>query len=200
LPYLEQIQASFGHHDVTGVQAHHGTAASAAAHQLGATAYAFGNSVAFGASLDLHTAAHEAAHVVQQRGGVQLKGGIDQPGDGDERHADAVADAVVAGNPAGHLLDQVAGSAGSAVQRVQRATVQREPHKTMDRRRYRAIELQLKNLVSQKKGLVDGTAKGDMATIDADIDKLIAELRVDFGVHWTAARPSTMRSPARTCW
>lgn len=124
LPYLERIQASFEHHDVTGVQAHHGTAATSAAHQLGAAAYAFGNNVAFGSSPDLHTAAHEAAHVVQQRGGVQLKGGIDQPGDEYERHADAVADAVVAGEPAGKLLDQIAGNASSA---VQRASVQREP-------------------------------------------------------------------------
>lgn len=53
----------------------------------------------------------------------------------------------------------------------------------MDRTRYRAIELQLRNLVSQKKGVVDGTGARDMVTIDADIDKLIAELRRDFGVH-----------------
>jgi hypothetical protein len=179
LPHLDRIQASFGQHDVTGVQAHQGAAASTAAHQLGATAYAFGNSVAFASSPDLHTAAHEAAHVVQQRGGVQLKGGLDQPGDHYERHADAVADAVVSGKPAGPLLDQVAGSGGSA---PQRGSVQREPHKSMDRARYRVIELQLKNLVSQKKGLVDGTGQGDMAAIDAEIDKLISELRVDFGV------------------
>jgi hypothetical protein len=35
--------------------------------------------------------------VVQQRGGVQLRGGVGQPGDEYERHADEVADAVVAG-------------------------------------------------------------------------------------------------------
>jgi uncharacterized protein DUF4157 len=179
LPHLDRIQASFGHHDVTSVQAHHGAVASTAAYQLGATAYAFGSSVAFGSAPDLHTAAHEAAHVVQQRGGVQLKGGIDQPGDPYERHADAVADAVVAGRPADHLLDQVAGSGGSA---ALRASVQRESSKTMDRARYRAIELRLKNLVSQKKGLVDGTGTADMAAIDAEIDKLISELRVEFGV------------------
>src|SRR5690242_21119787 len=43
---------------------------------LGSTAYAKGNSIAFAGTPDLHTAAHEAAHVVQQHGGVQLKGGI----------------------------------------------------------------------------------------------------------------------------
>lgn len=122
LPHLGPIQASFGHHDVSSVQAHQGAAATRAARDLGATAYAFGNSVAFDGSPDLHTAAHEAAHVVQQRGGVQLKRGKGQPGDVYERHADAVADAVVAGRPAEHLLDQVAG-APSAV--VQTASVQR---------------------------------------------------------------------------
>jgi len=118
LPYLAQIQASFGQHDVSGVSAHQGPAASEASQQLGAQAYAFGNSVAFGASPDLHTAAHEAAHVVQQRGGVQLKGGVGEAGDPYERHADAVADRVVAGRSAEDLLD--GGAAGGASHVVQR--------------------------------------------------------------------------------
>jgi hypothetical protein len=121
LPHLAQIQASFGHHDVSGVRAHQGPATAAAARELGADAYAVGSSVAFSRPPDLHTAAHEAAHVVQQRGGVQLKGGIDQPGDAYERHADTVADAVVAGRSAVPLLDQVAGGgvhSGAAVQRM----------------------------------------------------------------------------------
>ncbi|HEY0992897.1 MAG TPA: DUF5995 family protein, partial [Kofleriaceae bacterium] len=118
LPHLDQIQASFGHHDVSGVKAHHDAASGEASRALGAQAFAFGNSVGFGAAPDLHTAAHEAAHVVQQRAGVHLKGGIDQPGDAHERHADTVADAVVAGRSAAPLLDQMAGSgSGSAVQR-----------------------------------------------------------------------------------
>ena len=121
LPHLDKIQASFAHHDVTSVQAHHGPAASDAADALGAKAYATGSSVAFSEPSDLHTAAHEAAHVVQQRGGVQLKGGIDQPGDAYERHADAVADAVVAGKSAAPLLDQVPGGAASGDRLVQRS-------------------------------------------------------------------------------
>ena len=121
LPHLAQIQASFGHHNVSGVHAHQGPAATAAARELGANAYAVGNSVAFAGTSDLHTTAHEAAHVVQQRGGVQLKGGIDQPGDAYERHADAVADAVVAGRPAAPLLDQVAGGGGNHDMAVQRS-------------------------------------------------------------------------------
>lgn len=129
LPHLEQIQASFGPHDLSGVHAHQGAAATSAARELGATAYAFGNSVAFDGAPDLHTAAHEAAHVVQQRGGVQLKSGMGEPGDEYERHADAVADAVVAGKSAAHLLDPVAGSPSSASAQghaIQRAIVQRE--------------------------------------------------------------------------
>jgi hypothetical protein len=124
LPHLERIQASFGHHDVSSARSHQGMAASEAAHALGAEAFAFGNSVAFGSPPDLHTAAHEAAHVVQQRGGVHLEHGIDQPDDSYERHADAVADVVVAGRSAVPLLDQVAGTGnvgeGVAVQRKSR--------------------------------------------------------------------------------
>ena len=70
----------------------------------------------------MHTAAHEAAHVVQQRGGVQLKGGIDGGASAPyERHADAVADAVVAGRSAEGLLAQHAGSGTSTSAQVQRA-------------------------------------------------------------------------------
>jgi hypothetical protein len=70
--------------------------------------------VAFARSPDLHTAAHEAAHVVQQRGGVQLKGGVGEAGDSHERHADAVADLVVQGKSSESLLDRVANGSGVA--------------------------------------------------------------------------------------
>lgn len=130
LPHLQQIQASFGHHDVSGVRTHQGPPVAAAAHELGADAYAIGNAVAFSRSPDLHTAAHEAAHVVQQRRGVQLNGGIDQPGDAYEQHADAVADAVVAGQSAAPLLDQVAGHRGSQDVSVQRTPASSGPAPT----------------------------------------------------------------------
>jgi hypothetical protein len=61
--------------------------------------------VAFAGAPNLHTAAHEAAHVIQQRAGVQLKGGVGEVGDPYERHADAVADAVVQGKSSEALLD-----------------------------------------------------------------------------------------------
>lgn len=119
LPHAERIQAAFGHHDVGQVKSHMGEPAAEASRALGARAYATGNDVAFASSPDLHTAAHEAAHVVQQRGGVQLAGGIGTEGDAYERHADAVADAVVAGRSAEGLLDRNAGRSGgaSAIQR-----------------------------------------------------------------------------------
>ncbi len=119
LPHRDHIQSLFGRHDVSGIQAHVGGPAAEASQQIGASAYATGSSVAFREAPDLHTAAHEAAHVVQQREGVQLRGGVGEAGDAYERHADAVADAVVAGKPAGGILDQMAGG-GSHAPAVQR--------------------------------------------------------------------------------
>ncbi len=118
LPHLDTIQRSFGHHDVAHVQAHVGGAASDASTAMGATAYASGNHVGFASAPDLHTAAHEAAHTVQQKGGVQLKGGVGDEGDSYERHADAVADKVVAGESAEALLDQMAGDPASGATRA----------------------------------------------------------------------------------
>jgi hypothetical protein len=120
LPHGDVIQRAFGHHDVSRVSAHTGGAAAAACDDLGAQAYATGSHVAFRGAPDLHTAAHEAAHVVQQRQGVFLKDGLGDSGDVYERHADAVADAVVAGRPAADLLDggpAGGGTRGPAVQR-----------------------------------------------------------------------------------
>jgi outer membrane protein OmpA-like peptidoglycan-associated protein len=112
LPHGDRIQALFGRHSIAGVEAHVGGPAAEASRGLGAQAYATGSSVAFAGAPDLHTAAHEAAHVVQQRAGVHLKGGMGQPGDAHERHADAVADMVVQGKSAEGLLDQYGGSGG----------------------------------------------------------------------------------------
>lgn len=116
LPHRDRIQALFGRHDISGISAHVGGDAAAASDQLGAQAYATGDRIGFASAPDLHTAAHEAAHVVQQRGGVSLKGGVGAAGDPYERHADAVADRVVAGQSAEDLLD-APGAATPAVQR-----------------------------------------------------------------------------------
>ena len=104
LPYLEQIQALFGPHQLGHIKAHTDDRAQAGAKQMGALAFAQGEHVAFAGPPTLHTAAHEAAHVIQQQAGVQLLGGVGQVGDLYERNADAVADAVVAGQSAAALL------------------------------------------------------------------------------------------------
>src|SRR5262249_37811789 len=100
-------------------EAHVGGPAAVASRAIGAEAYTIGHHVAFASLPSLHTAAHEAAHVVQQRGGVQLKGGVGESGDAHEQHANAVADAVVQGKSAETLLDRYAssGSGSPAVQR-----------------------------------------------------------------------------------
>jgi len=109
LPHLAQIQRSFGRHDIRHIQAHQDDRATAGATAMGAQGFATGDHVAFAGTPSLHTAAHEAAHVVQQRGGVHLAGGIGQTGDAYEQHADHVADAVVRGESAEALLDRHAG-------------------------------------------------------------------------------------------
>lgn len=72
LPHLDSIQAAFGRHDVSNVRAHTDAHAAEAAQSMGAEAYTTGDRVAFAsATPDLHTAAHEAAHVLQQRAGLR---------------------------------------------------------------------------------------------------------------------------------
>ena len=119
LPYLTRLQRSFGRHDLAGVRAHVGGSAVLAGQQLGARAYAMGEQVAFAQTPDLHTAAHEAAHVIQQRQGVSLPDGVGQAGDAYESHADRVADTVVRGESAEGLLGatRVASASGGLVQR-----------------------------------------------------------------------------------
>lgn len=126
LPHLSSIQQSFGQHDVSGVRAHRGEAAQKSTAALGANAYATGNNVAFSGAPTLHTAAHEAAHIVQQRAGVSLSGGVGKVGDKYEQHADAVADAVVGGRSAQPLLDQFASNGTDSAAPATQAQVQCE--------------------------------------------------------------------------
>jgi hypothetical protein len=122
LPYLARIQAAFGRHDVSGIRTTTGGRAGAASSALGARAFAYGDKVGFAHEPDLHTAAHEAAHVVQQRAGVSLAGGAGAEGDAYEEHADRVADAVAAGHSAEALLDAMPAGGGAG----QHAGVQRK--------------------------------------------------------------------------
>ncbi|MEJ7602679.1 MAG: DUF4157 domain-containing protein [Kofleriaceae bacterium] len=123
LPFGERIQRAFGRHDVSNVRVQIGGAAESATFALGARAYASGDKIAFGAAPDLHTAAHEAAHVIQQRAGVELDDDLGRADDEYERAADEVADAVVAGRSAETLLDRhargTAAARGMVVQRKQ---------------------------------------------------------------------------------
>jgi len=106
LPHLDSIQASFGRHDVGSVAAYTGPRAKAASQLLGAEAYATGERVAFRELRpSLHAAAHEAAHVLQQRAGAGPRKGVDTPGDAYEAHAEAVAEAVERGESAEPLLN-----------------------------------------------------------------------------------------------
>jgi len=123
LPHGDAIQSSFGQHRVGDIQAHVGGSAAAAAESIGAEAYATGNQVAFRSAPDLHTAAHEAAHVVQQRAGVHLQGGVGEAGDSYEQHADAVADRVVSGQSAEALLSEMAGGEAQPAGGVQRKEI-----------------------------------------------------------------------------
>src|SRR4051812_21167116 len=125
LPHLEQVQRSFGPYDVGGIQAHTDAAAAEGARAMGAQAFAVGNHVGFAGAPDLHTAAHEAAHVVQQRAGVQLKGGVGEAGDRYEQHADAIADLVVQGKSSASLLASFVGLAPATCAGA--TAVQRQP-------------------------------------------------------------------------
>jgi hypothetical protein len=119
LPFHDQIQRAFGDHDISGIRAHVGGTATDASRGLGAQAYAYGDHVAFASPPTLDLAAHEAAHVVQQRAGVALKGIDGGAADAYEQHADAVAAAVVQGESAAPLLGRLpsGGATGAAVQR-----------------------------------------------------------------------------------
>ncbi len=121
LPHADTIQRAFGRHDVSGVRAHVGGVAGEAATAIGAKAYASDERVAFAEEPDLFLIAHEVAHVIQQRAGVDLAGGVGTGGDVHEQHADEVAEAVVRGESVEALLDTYRGSAGG----VQRKAVQR---------------------------------------------------------------------------
>jgi hypothetical protein len=112
LPHLERIQASFGSSfDVSTIRAHVGPTAAQATRRMGTQGYAMGEHVVFRGQPSLRVAAHEAAHVMQQRRGVQLSGGVGTRGDAYERHAEEVAERVVAGDSAESLLESAPGPA-----------------------------------------------------------------------------------------
>jgi hypothetical protein len=102
----QQFETSLGV-DLGGVRVHTGATSAAAAHAVGARAYAVGQDIHFGAgnydprsSAGQHLLAHEVAHTVQQRGAAptrQNKLEVSRKTDHAEVEADAAADAMVAG-------------------------------------------------------------------------------------------------------
>lgn len=167
LPHVSRIQASFGAHDLSGVRSFTGPGAAAASRALSAEAYASGDRVVFADSAPtLHTVAHEAAHVIQQRAGIRLPGGIGNVGDPHERHADAVADKVVRGESAERSLDTYfsarpsppAGGGAMGVQRKLAGALLADVDTEQDAAkqtaaRYAAIIDKLEMVLEEKEGL-----------------------------------------------
>ena len=111
LTHLDTLQQAFGHHDISGMREHTGPGTRAALDTLGAEGFSSTGRMALADSPDLYTQAHEAAHGVQQAAlgnSKTLEGGVGAAGDRYERHADKVADAVVAGTDAQPILDRLA--------------------------------------------------------------------------------------------
>jgi hypothetical protein len=117
LPHREALEAGFGQ-DLSDVTAHVGGEAAATADAMGAEAYATGDHVVLPESPSLHTTAHEVAHVLQQRGGVSLLGGMGSAGDPYEREADALANRIVAGETG--VVRATTGPRGATSRLVQR--------------------------------------------------------------------------------
>lgn len=107
LPHFDRLQAAFGHHDLSGIQAHTGSTAQDAAANIDAEAFAYGTAVAFGTTPDLHLAAEEVTHVLQQSAGQAPSSGLGQEGDAYEVFANQVADRVVAGESVEAMIDTI---------------------------------------------------------------------------------------------
>jgi hypothetical protein len=131
LPHKDAIQRAFGRHDVGSIRTQTGGEAAEAANALGATAYAAGEQIAFAKTPDLHTAAHEAAHVVQQRRGL-APGGLGAKDGSSEAAADRIADRVVAGVSAEDLLDGGERETGETTAAPIQAKTDDKPGKTQE--------------------------------------------------------------------
>lgn len=120
LPHLEELQSAFHPHDLSNVRAFIGGPAQAAADALNAMAYTVGNRIAFATPPSLQLAAHEATHVIQQRDGVHLVGGVGQYGDRFELQADEAASRVRGGNSGeAPFLDGLVGFGAAGTANVQ---------------------------------------------------------------------------------
>ncbi len=153
-PFMEQIQACFGKHDIRDLTAHTGPEAREANTLAGSDAYHKGRHVAFGDLPTLQVAAHEAAHAVQGVSGAQLHNGAGQANDRWEKNADAVADAVVQGKSAEGLLDGTTGSPAPAGEAVQFT-------KSKDQARIRSLLKDKNFMIASNRG--PGVKKGKLS-------------------------------------
>ncbi|HEY5958112.1 MAG TPA: DUF4157 domain-containing protein, partial [Polyangiaceae bacterium] len=121
LPHLDRIQPLLAPHDLSGVRTVTGGAAVESNMRLGALGYTMGERIAFRSAPDVKLAAHEAAHVVQQRAGVTLSSSAMDRGHNDpyERTADKAAERILNCEPAKELTDS-GGSTAPASIAVQR--------------------------------------------------------------------------------
>lgn len=134
LPFGDTLQRAFGPHDLTDIRSQVGGPAATAARALRARAFATGGAVAFGETPTLRTAAHEAAHVIQQRAGATRTLPSESSQAALETEADAVAEAVTSGRSAAPLMAKY-----SPASRVHSDAVQRQPTAADDRsEEYRA--------------------------------------------------------------
>jgi hypothetical protein len=164
LPRHQRIQEAFGRFDISHVRTASGGRAADAVEALGADGLTLGDRVALGPSADLRTAAHEAAHVVQQAAGVHLSTGVGQDGDRYERHADAVADRVVRGESAEDLLASACGSpSGSGTQAVQMAKAWGSSKKDLE-----SVTLSLLRTLRKRLDSTPGIREGHAIQVDDD--------------------------------
>jgi outer membrane protein OmpA-like peptidoglycan-associated protein len=124
LPYRDAIERSFGlAHDLSNVRCEIGGTAAVKNALLGSSAFTRGEQISFRAQPTLDEAAHEAAHVVQQRQGATPPGGLSRRGDNWEQQADNVAARVSRGEPASDLIGAPAPPAASANPPIQRRLI-----------------------------------------------------------------------------
>ncbi|MFV8752462.1 DUF4157 domain-containing protein [Nannocystaceae bacterium ST9] len=139
------------------IVAHGDHAARASARAMGALAFATGEHVAFAEPPSLHTVAHEAAHVIQQRSGVSLQSGLGREGDAFERHADAVADRVTRGESASDLLGSATHGAASPGAQVQ-CKLKEWPHPSVTETSADGIKAAAKD-VKKKAEIIDAAVE-----------------------------------------
>ena len=123
LPHRDQLERGYGV-DLGGVKAHTGAGAAQANQAIGAQAYTMGSDIAFATpSPSVQLAAHEVAHVIQQKAGAGPASGVGQEGDAFEQEADAASETVARGGKS-DLASRYAPSGGTGA--VQAKSVQRD--------------------------------------------------------------------------